>query len=428
MSSKRKILIGVVVVLGIAAAAALSLANARDRGTEVRMAPVSRMDLVATVTASGNIRARQSVDISSDVAGRIVELVVEEGDPVEEGQLLLRLDPTQFRAAQGRAEAVLSQARAEVARQRASFQQADREYDRIRRLWARDSTLISRQQYDDAETQLEVARSLMEAAEHGVEQAQAALEEAEDRLAKTVIRAPTSGTVSRLNVELGETVVVGTMNNPGSLILTVSDLSVVEAVMEVDETDVPEIAVGDSASVRIDAYPDREFSGRVTKIGSSAIRPPEQFSGSGQTASIDFEVVITLDDPPPGIRTDLSASADVIVDTANDVLSVPIIALTVRERPDEEAEDAEDGDRDEEAEAGPAGSEEEGVFVVREGTVRFVPVEVGITGQEHFEIRSGVEEGDTVVSGPYQRIRELQDGDPVRRMDGGGEAPPGGGS
>lgn len=422
MSRGRKILIGVAVVVLLGTAAALSVARARNGGLEVRMDTAERRELVATVTASGNIRARQSADISSDVSGRIVELVVDEGDRVQEGQLLLRLDQTQFRAAVGRAEAGLSQARAQAAQQRASFQQAQREYRRISRLWSRDSALVSHQQHDDAETSMQVAQSLLEAAQHGVEQAQAALEEAEDRLAKTTIRAPISGTVTRLNVELGETVVVGTMNNPGSLILTVSDLSVVEAVMEMDETDVPEIALGDSAVVELDAYPNREFSGRVTKIGSSAIRPPDSFSGTGQTATIDFEVVITLDAPPAEIRPDLSASADIITAVREDALSVPIIALTVRDR-EEVVEALGDSvtiprslgeDR--------ASQDVEGVFVVREGTARFTPVEVGIAGQEHFEILSGLEVGDTVVTGPYQRIRSLQFGDAVREMEGPGEA------
>ena len=423
MSKTTKILIGIAVVILIGAAAGLSLARSRGGTTEVRMEVAERRDLVSSVTASGHIRARQSVDISSDVAGRIVELGVDEGEGVEQGDLLVRLDQTQFRAAVGRAEAALSQARAQAARERANYQQALRTYERIERLWARDSMLVSRQQYDDAETQVEVARALLEAAEHGVDQAVAALEEAEDRLSKTVISAPISGTVTRLNVELGETVVVGTMNNPGSLILTISDLSFVEAVMEMDETDVPDISVGDSAVVRIDAYPNREFSGRVTKIGSSAIRPPEQFSGSGQTATIDFEVVITLDDPPEGIRPDLSASADIITQTRESVVSVPIIALTVRDPSSLEGE----GEDDEEDEGetlsdtgAPRGEEQEdieGVFVVRDGTARFVPVEVGITGQEHFEILGGIQEGDTVVSGPYQRIRQLQDGDRVQRTN-----------
>jgi HlyD family secretion protein len=294
-------------------------------------------------------------------------------------------------------------------------------------LWARDSTLVSRQQVEDAETNLEVAQALFEAAEFGVSQADAALEEAQDQLAKTIITAPMSGKVTRLNVEAGETVVLGTMNNPGSLILTISDLSVLETVMEVDETDVPDIALGDSAVLELDAFPNRTFSGRVTEIGNSAIRPPSQTAGTGQTAAIDFEVVIRLDDPGIQLRPDLSATADIVTATRKDVLSIPIISLTVREPEGDslaaarQAEEESSASQQEQRPEGPVARSQqardiEGVFIVRDGKAYFTPVEVGITGQEHFEVISGIQAGDTVVAGPYQRIRELNDGDPVRLL------------
>jgi HlyD family secretion protein len=391
------------------------------------MEAVGERDLVATVTVSGNVRARRAVDISADVMGRIIELNVEEGDDVEAGEILLRIDPTQLEAAVSRAEASLSQARAQAAQQRANRLQAYRENDRISALWARDSTLVSRQQVEDAYTAMEVAQALFEASEFGVSQARAALEEAQDQLSKTIIKAPISGKVTRLNIEQGETVVIGTMNNPGSLLLTISDLSVVETVMEVDETDVPEIALGDSAVIELDAFPDRVFSGRVTEIGNSAIRPPSQTAGTGQTAAIDFEVVITLDDPGIQLRPDLSATADIVTAVRAGAVSIPIISLTVRE-PDGTSDASNTPSTDDEEDQGPqrrrgpvARGQEvqdiEGVFVVRDGTAYFTPVTVGITGQEYFEILSGVAVGDTVVSGPYQVIRELEDEENVRLMD-----------
>jgi HlyD family secretion protein len=429
MSSGRKTLIGILVVVVLGSAVIISLVQGRDRGIEVRMEEVSRRDLISTVTASGNIRARLAVDISADVMGRVIELNVEEGDDVTQGEVLLRIDPSQLEAAVSRAQAGLSQAQAQVAQQQANLTRAERDFERTRSLWMRDSTLVSPQQVEDAETNAEVNRSLLEAADFGVSQAQAALEETQDQLSKTIILAPISGKVTRLSVEAGETVVIGTMNNPGSLILTISDLSVVEAVMEVDETDVPEIALGDSAVVELDAFPDRQFSGRVTEIGNSAIVPPSTTAGSGQTAAIDFEVVITLDDPGIQLRPDLSATADVITALREGVPAIPIISLTIRE--EEESGDAlvEEEDLNQvERPEGPVARglqtrEIEGVFVVRDGVATFVEVEVGITGQEYFEILSGVEPGDTVVSGPYQRIRELTDGDPVKPTEG--SSPPG---
>lgn len=428
MSSRRKILIAVVVIIVLGGASAISLVSTRERGVEVRMEEVSTRDLVATVTSSGNIRARRTVDISSDVMGRVIEMNVEEGDDVVEGEILLRIDPTQLEAAVGRAVATLSQARAGQAQQQANLIRAQRDYDRNAGLWRRDSVLVSRQVVEDAETNLEVAQSLFEAAEHGVAQAQAALEEAEDQLAKTIILAPMDGKVTRLQVEQGETVVIGTMNNPGSLILTISDLSVVEAVVEVDETDIPEISLGDSALVELDAFRDIQFVGRVTEIGNSAIIDPSSMAGTGQTAAIDFEVVITIEDPPVELRPDLSATADIITDVREGALSIPIIALTVREAEEDSASASSSSSSDEEDSnrqrpEGPVarGMETpdiEGVFVVSEGIATFTAVEVGIAGQEYFEVLSGLSLGDTVVSGPYQRIRELNDGAPVRRING----------
>jgi HlyD family secretion protein len=430
MSSRGKIIIGVVLVLVLGSAGVISFIQGGNRkGVQVRMEEVAQRDLVATVTVSGNIRARRAVDISADVMGRIIELNVEEGDDVTDGDVLLRIDPSQLEAAVSRAQATLSQAKAQAAQQRANRLRSYRDNDRIAGLWTRDSTLVSRQQVEDAETNLEVAQALFEASQFGVSQAEAALDQALDQLSKTIILAPMSGKVTRLNVEAGETVVIGTMNNAGSLILTISDLSVVEAVMEVDETDVPEISLGDSTLVELDAFPDRVFTGRVTEIGNSAIRPPSQTAGTGQTAAIDFEVVVTLDDPGILLRPDLSATADIITAIRTAVVSIPIISLTVREPEEDEsaaARLAEEGS-DTQAQERPQGpvargqqaQDIEGVFVVRDGLAYFTPVDVGITGQEYFEILSGVQVGDTVVAGPYQRIRDLTDEDPVRPIDGG---------
>ncbi len=419
MRTSRKVLIGVIVLAVLAAAAALSTQGRRGRGVEVRVEEVTKRDLVATVTASGNVRARRKVDISSDISARVTSLLVEEGDDVEVGQTLLRLDPSQYRAALERSRATLSQAQAQVAQARANFTRAEREHTRMISLRGSDSLLVSRQEVENAETDLDVQRSLLEAAEYGVNQARAAVDEASDQLSKTIITAPISGRVTRLNVEQGETVIVGTMNNPGSLVLTVSDMSVMEVVLEVDETDVPEIALGDSALVELDAFPNLEFRGTVTEIGNSAIRPPSEAASTGQTPTIDFEVIVTLADPPAELRPDLSATADVITDVRLQQLSIPIIALTIREedraRPEEDDEEA---DPTPEGPTGPLSRARvvqpvEGVFLYRDGAAHFAPVEVGIAGQEYFEVLTGLSEGDVVVSGPYQIVRTLSDGDPV---------------
>jgi HlyD family secretion protein len=404
MNTRSKIIIGVLVVAALGTAAALSVVNSRGQGIEVRTEAIERRDIVEIVTASGNIRALRTVDISSDVSARVAELLVDEGDDVVRGQTLLRLEPDQYQSAVSRAEASLAQAEAQRSQQEANLIRAQRDLDRLLTLNQRDSLLVSRQQIDDATTTLEVAQATLTSAEHGVSQARASLDEAREQLSKTIFTAPMAGKVTRLNVEEGETVIIGTMNNPGSLVLTIADLSVIEAVVQVDETDVSAISLGDSAVVRIDAFADREFVGRVTEIGNSAITPPTS-QAAGQQAAIDFEVVLTLDMTDAPLRPDLSATADIVVERRERAISVPIIAMTVREDTTWTSEDN-GGAPDEPREI-------EGVFLARGGRATFAPVTIGIAGQEYFEVLSGLAEGDTVVAGPYQRIRQLLECDAI---------------
>jgi HlyD family secretion protein len=417
MTTGRKVLIGLVLIAIIATAATLSIRNAGDRGIEVRIEAIEARDLTETVTASGNVRAGRIVDISSDVSARVSELLIEEGDDVEAGQLMLRLDPTQFDAVVNRAAAALNQARAQSAQQEASLVQARRDRDRLENLFARDSLLVARQQLEDARTNFERAVRQLESSEFGVAQAVASVDEAQERLSKTIFRAPISGKVTRLNVELGETVIVGTMNNPGSLVLTISELSRVEAVVQVDETDVPYISLGDDAILELDAFPGQRLQGTVTEIGNSAITPPSQ--NASQATAIDFEVVITMENPPGGLRPDLSVTADIITAKAEGAISVPIIALTVRAADGSGASPTEEATDEPERQLGPSAvhpedEDVEGVFVVSDGKAEFVQVEVGITGQDHFEVLSGVQIGDSIVVGPYQRIRDLRSGSEVK--------------
>ena len=403
MAKHSKLIIGFVITVVLGSAAALAVTRGRQSGIEVRTEMIETRDLVQLVTASGNIRARRTVDISSDVSARVSQLLIDEGDDVVAGQTLLRLEPDQYQAAFSRAEAQLAQSQAQEGQQRANLTQATRDRDRLVQLRARDSILVSRQQLDDARTRFEVQTQLLEAARYGVSQAQAGVDEAEDRLSKTIFSAPMPGKVTRLNVEEGETVIIGTMNNPGSLVLTISDLSLIEVVVQVDETEVSMISLGDRASIRIDAFPDQEFSGQVTEIGNSAITPPSQQQGN-QQAAIDFEVVLTLDETDVPLRPDLSATADIIVESRADAVSVPIIALTVRDAAEVSDSVSQSGSDD---------NDVEGVFLVNDGLVYFQRVQAGIAGQEYFEVLSGLSTGDVVVSGPYQRIRELRDGDAI---------------
>jgi HlyD family secretion protein len=424
MKKRTKIGIGVTVVVVIAGLAAMTAATRGKEGVSANVQQVAKRDLVAVVNASGWIRPHRRVDVQADIMGRIVQLNVREGQGVQRGDVLLRIDPTQYEAAVSRARAGVSEALAREAQVRANLVQAERAYERYQQLARANQQLVSRQQIEDAETQVEVQREQLRAAQFGVAQARSGLEEATDRLSKTVIRAPMDGVITRLNVEEGETAIVGTMNNAGSLLLTVADLGTMEAVVKVDETDLPELHLGDSASLQIDAFPKQKFTGRVTEIGHSAIRSPEQQAqagSGGQGQAIDYEIVITLDEPPTTLRSDLSVSAEIITAKRQQVLSIPIIALTVREkgatRPMPNEDDAagraaELMNDDEKAE------DQEGVFVVRKGKAEFVAVEVGIAGKDHFEVVTGLSENDSVVSGPYDVIRSLEAGKAVRPTGG----------
>jgi HlyD family secretion protein len=421
MKKGMKIGIAVVVIGGITALSAIAVKkNRAGAGIEVRMEPVTQRDLVATVSASGWIRPHKYVDVQADIMGRIIELNTVEGANVRRGQLLVRVDPTQYQAAVGRSQAAVSEALAREAQTKANLAQAQRAYDRLKKL-ASDNNLVSQQQLEEAETQLRVQNELLVGAGFGVAQARSALEEAQDMLSKTVIRAPMDGVVTRLNVEEGSTAIVGTTNNPGSILLTIADLSAMEAVVRVDETDLPDIHIADSVEISIDAFPRQKFTGRVTEIGFSSVRSPLQNGGQPAAANqaIDYEIVIALDNPPASLRSDLSVSADIVTAKRPKTLSIPIIALTVREQ------DSIKPLANENAAAQAAGEaaakrddkgDREGVFVVRGGKAVFVPVKVGIAGTEHFEVISGLTTKDTVVAGPYEAIRSLEDGKAVRPM------------
>lgn len=421
MSTKKKVLIVAGVVVGVGVLGALTLRGGGDKGVEVRTEQVARRDLVSVVTASGKIEPVRKVDISADISGRVVQVLVQEGQMVERGTLLIRIDPSAFQANVRRAEASVSQARAREAQARSQLAQARLAAQRAEQLNAGEQ-LISRAEVDQAVTQAQVAEGELQAARFGVSQAEAALSEARDQLSKTTIAAPMAGRVTRLNIEEGETAVVGTMNNPGSLLLTIADLSTMQATVKVDETDVPGITVGDSAAVRIDAFPGQVFPGRVARIGNSSIQPTTGVQGSEET--VDYEVEITLDNPPAELRPDLSATAEIVTETRANALAVPIIALTVRDAEgkklraaDEDEAPGQKANQSRTERIQQRAQEIEGVFVVDSGTAKWVPVEVGIAGDRYFEVVRGLRGGETVVSGTYQVIRELESEAAVRQAE-----------
>jgi HlyD family secretion protein len=226
-----------------------------------------------------------------------------------------------------------------------------------------------------------------------------------------------AGLITRLNIEAGETVVVGTMNNPGTVLMTIADMSIIQAELEVDETDIVDVTLGQPVEVAIDALPDEAFEGSVTKIGSSALQGA---LGATSQQATNFEVEVTLAGKIPGARPGFSCTADITTATRERVIGVPIQALTVREvlRDDQGQIVRESKKKDEsisdETTVDRADTEEEGVFVVRDGEAIFTPIEIGIAGEKYFEVLSGLEEGDRVITGPFDSVRDLKDGDTVK--------------
>lgn len=401
---KRKLIIGGVVLVVILIVAGVALGGGED-GTQVRIETARHRDLVATVTASGKIEPKSAVDVSADITGRIIQITVQEGDSVQRGDLLLRIDPSTYEAAVARAEATLASAEASAIQSVANRDQAERSLRRTRELKQTSPNLVSDEQLEQAETQFRVAEAVALSAERQVDQARAGLREARDNLAKTVLRAPMTGMVTRVAVEEGEVAVPGTFSRETALLMTVSDLSVIQVKVQVDETDVVRLHVGDSTDITIDAFPDTTFSGRVTKISQSSVRVASSSSQSDQ--AVDYDVEITLDNPPVDIRPDLSATAKIVTAVRDSVLAIPIIALTVREHTPISTETAP-------ADTAGGAKEVEGVFVVQGGIAQFRPVKVGIAGEEHFEVLTGLSAGDSIVAGPYQAIRDLRDSSRVR--------------
>lgn len=404
-----------VVALGVGGFVAAAVVKNKHKAVEVRMDTVSRRDLVAAVTASGKIDAEKTVDVTADITGRILKLAVKEGDVVKKGQFLIQIDPVQFEGAVSRGEALLASNEAALVQARTNRDQTKRQLDRAMQIHRTAPELIATEAVEQAQQAYDVAVSTFVANQAQVQEARASLQEARDNLARTRLYAPISGRVVRLPVHEGEVAVPGTFSKETALLMTIADLSTILAKVQVDETDVVRLHLGDSVAVSIDAYPDTTFLGRVTKISNSA--KLSQTAAAAQTGTndraVDFDVEVTLQNPPADVRPDLSCTARIVTDTRKNVLSIPIIALTVREHEKVPNEDLAPQDTIRAVKKFKK-KETEGVFVVRDGLATFRPVKIGIAGDEYFEVVDGVREGETIVGGTYQAIRDLKDGDRVK--------------
>ena len=406
MKKKKKILIILGVVIVVAIIIVANMLKSGEKTYQVQAEKVERSDLTSVVTANGRIVPKTDVKISAYVPAKITKLPVEEGNVVKKGQLLVQLDDTEYRAAVNRSKAELTSARA-------SMEQAQLVFNRQKELFGKK--LSSEEQYDMARTELDLARARRQ-------QAAASLDQTRYNLSKTTMASPMDGIVTSLNAEVGEIVMIGTMNNPGTVIMTVSDMSEIEAEVEVDETDIAQVKLGQETEISIDAYPDTTFRGRVTEIGHAA-----RISGLGtQDQVTNFLVKVMLLDEVVTIRPGMSASVDITTDSRTDVLSVPIQAVVMREEESDTL--TEEGEEKEGAVASTdSGSvkgekkgkkkekeEVEGIFLVVDGRSKFVRVATGIADQQNIEIVSGIDEDDQVVTGSYKILRTLKDGDKVK--------------
>ena len=428
--SKMKWIIIGAAALVVVIIVVVNLTKSDESVRKVNAAEVKSGDITSIVTASGKVQAKTEVKISANVSAKIVDLPVVEGQEVKAGQLLVQLDPEYYQAAVDQNRAYLASQEAQAELSRAQMEETKLAFERAEKLHA--GKLISDEAYDAVRTQFDVQKATYNAALHTVDRAKASLREAKNQLAYTTIVSPIDGIITALNAEIGEIVMIGTMNNAGTVIMTVSDLSKIEVEIEVDETDIADVAVGQETKVELDALPDTTFRGIVTEVGNSA-----QLSGYGTSDQvINFMVTILMQETVPSIRPGMSATCDITTAKVKDVIKVPIGAVVLRDEKDirekmkektgesggalaseNDSTKAEEADSTEEKEE--EKRELEGVFVIRDGAAYFAEVTTGIADQQNIQIISGLEKGKQIVTGDFKTLRELDHGDKVEVRESG---------
>jgi HlyD family secretion protein len=445
--SRKNILIALAIVLVGAGIVGANLYFKRDKGVTVTTETIKTRDLEAIVSASGKIQPKRLVNITAETSGRVVNLAVNEGDRIHSGQFLLQIDPKSLRSRVDNSEASLQVAAASLEQMRQAVETARVQLDQARQTLTRQQglwkqQLTTRAELEKAENDVKAAESALQerdksakAQDSRIMQERAALENAKYDLSKVRIESPIEGIVTRRNIQEGETAMIGTMNNAGTVLLTLADMSIIQAEVEVDETNIPNVHLGQIAKISIDAIPDKSFKGHVTEIGNSPIQATGQAGGSS-TQATNFKVVVVLDEKVPDVRPGFTCTADITTATRQNVAAVPIPSVAVREltydangQVMKEPTDSKRRRRGSsngstldpvasaaELKPGETRKETEGVFVVRDKSknVEFVPIKLGIAGDKYFEILSGLKPGDQVVTGPYNSVRNIADGDPVK--------------
>ena len=405
MRKRTKIILAVVGAL-VLLFVAMGFIKRKDKDVaRVTTAKVEKIDLISKVTANGKIQARRKVDLSALVMGQIVNLAVKEGDKVNRGQLLLQIDRAQLAAQNAGRESAVAAMRSDLQAARSNSEQARLDYERARRNW--EAKILSEAEYQKAKSVYDTAQANLSATQQRLQESGANLAASRDSLSKTTVSAPIAGVVTYLPVKEGEVTVIGTMNNPGTQLLTISDMSEVEAVMMVDETSVPEVKVGQKANLNIDAYPNRPFEGLVTEVGSSPIakNDPDLLSLTQGSEAINFKVKIRVVNPPETIRPGFSVTADILTGRKEGATAIPIQALVVRDVPKKDGKTAGGGTGRPQT--------EEGVYVIKTGKLAFEKVETGLAGELMIEVKSGPKVGEEIVTGPFKVLRQVKEGDKV---------------
>src|SRR5580700_11398853 len=431
MSTWKKIAIGAGAVLLLSAIDGFTVYQSHKNVVTVQTGKALRMDLVAVVSASGEIRPKTYVNIGANAFGKIIRLYVKEGDRVKQGQMLAQLENVQSAADMDAmqasleaartdavaAEAALNTSAADLNRAKSDAERSDLDWTRAQGLYK--DALIAKYDYDmqkanhqtavaglaQAEARVAQAKAQKDSADRRIGQAGANLTHAADVLKKTTYQAPFDGVITNLPVREGETVVIGIQNSPGSTLMTLADMSVITAEVKGDETDIVNVQMGQPAQVTIDAIPKKTFKAVVTEIGDNAIVRSTGVSTSQQISTSqeakDFKVVVTLQDPPDDLRPGLSATAKITTATRGSALTIPIQALTIRRQSDLVPK-GEKGSVQAAAPSKDLSKEKEeiqGVFVLRNHKAEFVPVDTGIAGTTDIEVMKGLKEGDEIVTG-----------------------------
>lgn len=413
---KRGLLIGGGVVL-LAAIVIANVAKGQGGRQGVQAEPVTLGDISSTVRAPAKVQPEVLVKLSANVPGEVVRLAVKEGDPVKKGQFLLQLDATQYQAQLRQSQAALDAAKSNLRLSDVALERSESLLKRKESLF--EKKLVSPEEIEIARTEHSTDQAREDVNREEVARATAAVQSSQDNLRKTIFYSPIDGTVTQLNVERGEIVMVGTMNNPGTVVLSVADLRSMKVEADVDETDVASVRLGQTATVKVDALPDTTLTGKVAEIANS----PKVSELGTQEQQTNFVVDVRIDNPPPTLRPGMTADVEIKTATKTNVLRVPIQAVVVRTAEElAKAKAVKPGRGHERAGAADPGApdppkkneEIKGVFVMADGVAQFRKVRTGIASDTDLEVTGDVKEKEKVITGPNKVLRQLKPGSKVK--------------